>query len=331
MSGFLGPLQEIYNREDVSEIIVDRIDDVYWEQDGKVEESENIFSSEQEIFEVIDSILNSIDRKRDSVENGYADLRLRDGSRVAITLPPVSINGPTILIRKMPPHNIKPEDIIKFKYIDEVGWELCDLLMKKDRNVLLAGNAGCGKTTMANLLIGAIHPDWRVVTAEKVAELETNNRKRTHRLETPTGRQEEFLDLLQKAGKLRADYIVVNELKGAETFEAIKLMKEGYAVLATIMAEAVSDALKHCELYCLMGQYGLGVNEIKYHIASGIDVVIFTERLGNGQRVVSNISSINGINEKGQYDIRPLYVYREEEGDFALTLEGKKILAELKS
>ncbi|MBL6991996.1 MAG: Flp pilus assembly complex ATPase component TadA [Bacteriovoracaceae bacterium] len=192
--------------------------------------------------------------------------------------------------------------------------------------LITAGNAGSGKTSIANLLVEAIDPSWRVVTAEKVAELNTTGRKRTLRLETPRCKQSEMVELIQKAAILRADTLVISELMGAEAFEATKIMREGFSVLATIAAEGASDALKKCELFCLMGQYGIGVDEIKYHVASGVDIVIFQERLKSGKRVVSNISAVEGLDENGRYSLKPLFVYNESESSYETTKEGEKFL-----
>lgn len=327
MSTF-GKLQEIYDNKDVSEIIVDGAHDVYWEQKGEIKESSDLFKDEEDVFFLVESILASVKRKRDSIENGFADLRLEDGTRVAITTAPISINGPSLVIRKLPQHTVTSDDIIKWGAIDNEGWKICEALMKSGKNILMAGNAGSGKTTMTNLLVGAIDPAWRVVTVEKVAELDLGNRKRTLRLETPTANQTELDDLLKKAALLRADTLVINELMGVETFEAVKLMREGYSVLGTMTAEGVSDALKKAELFCLMGQLGIGVNEIKYHVTSGIDAVIFQERLESGKRVVSHMALVNGLNESGQPDLTTLFSYDEVDGKFYTSVEGKKLISD---
>lgn len=326
MSTF-GKLQSIFDNKNVSEIIVDGFDDVYYEDLGKIVQNDRLFSDEAEINTVIESILNSVNRKMSSIKDGFADIRLSDGTRVAITTAPISINGPSLVIRKLPVNNVSPKDIINWGCLDEDGWKICESLMKQGKNVLMAGNAGSGKTTLTNLLIGAVDPEWRVVTVEKVAELDTQKRKRTLRLETPTAQQSELYDLIQKAAMLRADTFVVNELLGAETFEAIKLMREGYSVLGTIMAEGISDALKKCELFCLMGQFGIGINEIKYHVGNGVDAVIYQERLESGKRVVSHIAMIDGLNEDGQYDLDTLYNYDEATGEFFISAQGKKLIS----
>lgn len=326
MSTF-GKLQSIFDNKNVSEIIVDGFDDVYYEESGKIIQNDSLFSNEGEIKEVIDSILGSVNRSSDSIKDGFADLRLGDGTRVAITTAPISINGSSLVIRKLLDNNVSPEDMIKWGCLDEDGWIICESLMKQGKNVLLAGNAGSGKTTLANLLVGAVNPESRVVTVEKVAELDTRKRKRTLRLETPTAQHSEMNDLIQKAAILRADTFVVNELLGSETFEAIKLMREGYSVLGTIMSEGVSDALKKCELFCLMGQFGIGINEIKYHVANGVDAVIYQERLESGKRVVSHIAMIDGLNEDGHYDLDTLYNYDEATNEFFTSAQGKKLIS----
>ncbi len=322
-----GKLQKLYENKDVNEIIVDRFDDVYWEEKGKIKEASDLFKDDGEIRNLIDALLASVNRKADSINNGFADLRLEDGTRVAITTEPISINGPSLVIRKIPEHIVSFDNLRDWKVLNEEGQKICESLMKSGKNVLLAGNAGSGKTTMANVLIDAIDPEWRVVTVEKVAELNTNNRKRTLRLETPTACHTELNDLIKKASLLRADTLVINEFLGPEVFEAIKLMREGYSVLGTIMAEGISDALKKCELFCLMGQLGIGINEIKYHVYSGIDAVIFQERLESGKRVVSHIAKVDGISDRGEPLLTTLFSYDEASDEFHTTAEGKKLIS----
>ncbi|MBK22773.1 MAG: hypothetical protein CME70_02105 [Halobacteriovorax sp.] len=326
MSAF-GKLQHLYENKDISEIIVDRFDDVYWEEKGKINEASDLFKDEKEIFKLIESLLASVNRKTDSIKNGFADLRLGDGTRVAITTAPISINGPSLVIRKLPENSVNFKNLKDWEVLNEEGQRICEALMKSGKNVLLAGNAGSGKTTMANILIDAIDSSWRVVTVEKVAELDTKNRKRTLRLETPTACHTELNDLIKKASLMRADTLVINEFLGSEVFEAIKLMREGYSVLGTIAAEGVSDALKKCELFCLMGQLGIGINEIKYHVHSGIDAVIFQERLESGKRVISHIATVDGISDRGEPLLTTLFSYDEAAKEFYTTAEGKKLIS----
>lgn len=326
MKNLFGPLEDLYNNSDVSEINVDKFDDVYWVESGKIKEADSLFKNSDEIMSLIKNLFTSVKRDVETIENGFADIRLSDGTSIVVVLPPISTNGPSLLIRKIPPMSVSVEDVIKWEAINEDGWKICAKLMEEGKSILHAGNAGCGKTTVANLLIGAINPECRVVTVERVSEIVTDNRKRTLRLETPRGKQSEMADLIKKASLLHADAVVINELMGEEAFEAAKLMREGSSVLATISAEGASDALKKCELFCMMGQYGIGIEEIKYHISSGVDFVIYQERLPSGKRVISNISSLQGIDEMGRYILTPLFVYDESDNSFVTTKEGKKFL-----
>lgn len=325
MKNLFGNIQSLYDNKEVSEIIIDGFNDVYWEANGKVEESETLFQSEDEIKSVAKNLLNSCGRDFNQIQNGFADLRLQDGTRVAITTAPISLNGTSMVIRKMPEGEFTLDDMIKHNVLTDDAKKILEKLMLKGKNVLLAGNAGSGKTTMANQLIKAIDPAWRVVCVEKTAELITN-RKRTLRLETPNAKSSEMHELIKKASLLRADTFVINELTGAETFEALNLMREGNSVLASIMSEGVYDALKKAELFCMMRQYGLGINEVKYHVSSAIDAVIYQERLESGKRVVSNIALVKGLDAKGNYVTSPLFTYDDETEQFQITNEGERFL-----
>lgn len=323
----LGAIQKLYDDKNILEIIVDRYDDVYWESDGKIHEANDLFKSDKEVEKVIENLLNAAGKTSEILEEGFADLRLSDGTRVAIAIAPININGPSFVIRKLPQKEVSAENIKDWNVLNDDGWKICQKLMQEGKRVIMAGNVGSGKTTMTNILISEIDKEWRVVTVEKTAELLTYERKRTLRLETPKAKQSEMRDLIAKAAMLRADTIVINELSGAETFDVINLMRSGYSIVATITSEGVQDALKKAELFCLMGKMGLGLQETQYHVASGIDAVIYQERLSNGKRVVSNIALVDGINDNGNYQTRPLFTYDEDSESFFVTPEGKKFIA----
>jgi pilus assembly protein CpaF len=320
----MGPLSEIFKNKEVSEIIVDSFDDVYWEQSGKILESSDLFKNSEEIFSVIKNIFRSVGRELEE-NQGYADCRLEDGTRVAAVFGSISLNGPALVIRKLPYHNVTLDNLISWNCLDDNGAKLIKKIMQKGKNVVLAGNAGSGKTTMANVIVEQIDPAWRVVTVEKTAEMDFK-RKRTLRLETPNAKQEEMVELLKNAYQLRADYFIVNELVGAEAFESVKFMKEGYSVLATIMAESCLDALKRIELLSMMSSYGFGVEELRHQIASGVQIVINQKRLENGQRKIVGITAIEGLTDDGKYKMKPLYSYDESSESFYLTKEGEKFL-----
>ena len=225
----------------------------------------------------------------------------------------------------MPKQKITFDDLENFKALDTNGRKIIEKLFLKGISILTAGNAGSGKTTLANCMLQAINPIWRVVTVEKTAELQTD-RKRILRLETANSRDDEMSDLVKKAGMFRGDYIVVNELIGPEVFEIVKLGREGYSIMGTISSEGAVDALKKAELLCLMGQYGLGIEHIRFMVSTGFGAVVYQERLNNGKRKVTNISLVEGLDENGKYKLTPLFTYIPEENQFLTTKAGQDFL-----
>lgn len=305
----LGKLNDLYQNPEIMEIFVDGPHDVYWEDREKMTNGEGFFKDNKEVKDLIKDLYKSTGRDSDDLKRGFGDFKLADGTRVAFTLPPISTNGPTLTIRKLPQEKMTVENLLKFGAVNKEGWELCCEIANGKGTVLLAGNVGSGKTTVANLLLDSIDKEMRLITVEKISEVETENRRRTVRLETPHCKQGEMKDLIQVAGKLRADSIYINELMGAETFEALKLMREGNHILAGICADGASDALKRCELYCLMDQPSIGLDEIKYHVANAVDYVIYQERREDGKRVIAHIAKVEGLDEDGRYLLKPLYTH----------------------
>ncbi|MBT3586428.1 MAG: CpaF family protein [Halobacteriovoraceae bacterium] len=320
-----GVLAKYFENPEIHEIIVDAPDDVYWEEKGQIKESASVFKDASEIEAVITSIFASVGRKFEDL-NGYGDCRLEDGTRVAAVLAPLSIKGPALVIRKMPSHHVSFDDLKTWKAIDEDGEKIISKLLLKGKNILMAGNTGSGKTTMTNVMVGAMDPAWRLVTVEKTAELHVD-RKRAVCLETEHASQEELSELIKKSAHLRGDYIVINELLGAEAFEAVKLMRDGPSILATIPAESASGALSRVELLCMMGQYGLGISEVRSMVGSSVEAVVYQERREDGTRKVSHIALVEGLDHNGKYNLKPLFTFDEEDSSFNLTNAGKKFLA----
>jgi pilus assembly protein CpaF len=319
-----GPIAHLFSDDSISEIIIDQKDDVYYEKQGKIENANAVFKSEDEILALILRVFQFTGRTLDA-NFGVADCRLPDGTRVAATNRPISLNGPALIIRKMPKQKLNFSDLENFKAIDASGREILKKLVAKGKSLLVAGNAGSGKTTLANVIIDAINPSWRVVTVEKTATIQTD-RKRILKLETAHSREEEMTELVKKAGLFRADYLVINEFTGPEIFEAIRLAREGFSTMGTIGAESTIDALKKAELLCLMGQYGLGIEQIRFMVSTGFGAVVYQERMSSGKRKVSNISLVDGQDENGRYKLTSLYSYIEEEDRFLTTKAGQDFL-----
>jgi len=323
MTKILGPLEDVYNDNEVSEIFVDSFDDVYIEKNGKIINLENIFKNQNEVELLIEKILASQKKSISDIQNGFTTLTLKDSSRIAITLEAISISSPTITIRKHFRNNFSFDDLKKFKAINEDGQQICEQLLKKDKNILIIGNTGSGKTTLTNIITDLIDKRYRLVTVEQVGELDTSSRKRTIRLRTPNSKNFEMSELISNASKLRVDTMVINELKGKEVYDALNIMSEGVHVISLMAAESVHHAIKKCELLCLSAKMGLNLSQIKYQISQSIDVIIFQERLGNGRRVVTNISTLSDLDQNDDYSLSPLFGYDEDSENFFTTDAGK--------
>lgn len=285
-----GPLWEIYNNEYVHEIIVDKYDDVYYEESGKIINSENAFKNSDAILEMIKS-LAKIAGKTVSSDTLSLNFTIDEFTRVNAVLPPLSVHGPSINLLKLPKRDVSWDDLIKWGAVDEKGKDLIADILTSNKSVLVAGNVGSGKTTLANLLIKTIPKDYRLVTLEKTAELSIN-RKRTARLEAVNHQAEDMVDLVKVASKMRADYLVLNELQGPEVMSFVELLRDGHSGIALISAENVFDSIKRLEFKALSSNFGGSIDDLRYSISQAFDYVIFQERRNDGKRVISRIGEI---------------------------------------
>ena len=317
----LGPLGEIYKIEGVTEIMVDAKDDIYYEANGKIVNSDFKLNDDEEILKIIKNIFKLVGRDVSNIKS-FADCRLMDGTRFVAVFPPVAMGGYSFNLRKMPDKKLSWEELIKFKSITAEGVDLLKNIVSKWKNVLVIGNEGSGKTTILNNLIELIPENFRVVVLEKNANL-LLNRKRLVRLEALDNKIESMPELIKAASLMRADCIVLDELRGEESEGMINLMRNGYSGIISMHAENVLDGLKRLEMKFLAKNYGIDINDVREIIASTVNYVVFQERLPDGQRKMSEISKVEFDNDK--YKITPLYIFDKERKQFFLTCQKDKL------
>ena len=294
-----GPLEPFLNDPTVNDILVNTFDRIYVERNGKLELTEARFKDNSHLKKIIDRIVNRVGRRVDET-TPMVDARLPDGSRVNVIIPPLSIDGPVLSIRKFSKDPLELSDLIRFK---SMPVELGDILQNTVRgrlNILISGGTGSGKTTLLNCLSRFIPNDERIVTIEDAAELQL---KQEHvvRLETRPANLEgkgevAQRDLVRNSLRMRPDRIIVGEVRGSEALDMLQAMNTGHdGSLATIHANTPRDALMRLETMMYMAGFNMTSSSLKRYISSAIDVVVQIARLSDGSRKMISFQEITGM------------------------------------
>jgi pilus assembly protein CpaF len=286
----LGPLEELLGDPAVEEVMVNGPDDVYVERGGRIERTEVRFDSERALRDAIERILAPLGRRVDEL-SPMADARLGDGSRVNVIIPPLSVDGPALSIRRFTAARPDPDELVA---LGTLTTELRDVLaaaVRERRSILISGGTGSGKTTLLNALSAYIDPAERVVTIEDAAELRLRQ-PHVVRLESRPasveGRGEVTIrDLLRNALRMRPDRIVIGEVRGAESLDLLTALNTGHdGALSTVHANSPEDALRRIETLALMAGIGLPHEAIREQVSRGIHLVVHLVRGAEGARKV---------------------------------------------
>ena len=310
----LGPLEELLADESVSEIMVNGPRKVYVERHGKLQLTDLQFMDDASVLAVIERIVSPIGRRIDESQP-YVDARLEDGSRVNAIIPPLSLSGPTITIRKFAKKTLTVEDFIRFGTWTRNAAEFMKACVMLRKNIIVAGGTGSGKTTLLNLLSGFIPTDERIVTVEDAAELRLVQ-PHVIRLEARPPNIEgrgavTIRDLVKNCLRMRPDRIIVGECRGGEALDMLQAMNTGHdGSLTTVHANSPRDVISRLETMVLMSGMELPSRAIREQIASAVDIVIHESRLSDGSRKVVAISEVTGL-EGQQIVMQDIFSFRQ--------------------
>ena len=294
-----GPIQSLLDEENVSEVMVNGPDDVYVEQSGKLVKTNVTFNDDNHVLQVIDRIILPLGRRVDE-DNPTVDARLPDGSRVNAVVPPVSIDGPTITIRKFATEKLSIEQLINFGSITQNMADFLNACVVSRLNTVISGGTGSGKTTLLNILSSFIPSDERIVTIEDAAELQLLQ-DHVVRLETKPPNVEgigavHIRDLVRNSLRMRPDRIIVGEVRGGEALDMLQVMNTGHdGSLTTAHANTPRDALSRLETMALMSGLDMPLKVIREQIASAVDLIVQQSRLKDGSRKVTYITEVAGM------------------------------------
>ncbi|WP_124068341.1 CpaF family protein [Clostridium sp. E02] len=322
----LGALQELVDDPSISEIMVNGANQIFIERGGHMELWDKSFESQEQLEDTIQQIVSQVNRTV-NVSRPIADARLRDGSRVHVVLPPISLDGPAVTIRKFP-EPITMEKLLKLGSVNQESAEFLKIIVEAGYNIFISGGTNSGKSTFLNALSAYIPKDERLVTIEDSAELKITHVPNLVRLETrgSNGEGEGEVgigDLIKASLRMNPSRIIVGEVRGREALDMISAMNTGHdGSLSTGHGNSPKDMLSRLETMVLMGAE-IPLPAVRSQIAAAVDILIHLGRLRDKSRRVLSIVEVEGY-ENGEIGLNPLYQFEEEigRGERKKTVQG---------
>ncbi len=295
----LGPIEPFLKDETITEIMVNGPRQVYIEQKGRLYETDVVFESDEHVMRIIDRIISPLGRRCDESQP-YVDARLPDGSRVNAIIPPLSLVGPVITIRKFAKTPLTVEDLIRFGSLTPELVEFLKACVQARLNMVVSGGTGSGKTTLLNILSSFIPEDERIITIENAAELQLRQEHVITLESRPPnieGKGEVTIrDLVINSLRMRPDRIIVGECRGPEALDMLQAMNTGHdGSMTTLHSNSPRDTLARLETMVLMAGYDLPVRAIREQVARAIDLIVHQERFRDGSRKVVSVTEVQGM------------------------------------
>ena len=323
----LDVLQDLLENPEITEIMVNGTEHIFYEKKGRIYESDRKFCSKEKLNDVIQQMVGANNRMVNE-SSPIVDTRLSDGSRVNIVLSPIAIDGSAVSIRKFPKKPLEMEDLIQLEAISKSAADFLKLLVHARYNIFVSGGTGSGKTTFLNALSQYIPKDERIITIEDSAELQLIEKANLVRLETRNANIEgvtpiTIRDLIRSALRMRPDRIIVGECRGAEALDVLQAMNTGHdGSLSTGHANTCADMISRLETMVLMGM-DLPLTAVRSQIASGIDILVHLGRLRDKSRKVLSITEVSGFSD-GEVVLHELFRFQEA-GTVGSEVEGSLI------
>mgnify|MGYP004442525453 FL=1 len=297
-----GPLSELLEDKDITEIMVNGKDQIYIELNGEIIKDDGIsFINDDHIIRTIQRMIQPLGRTIDTT-NPMVDARLADGSRLNAVIPPLSLKGPVLTIRKFKPELANIEDFLRNGTLTPYMARFLEACVKAKLNIIICGGTGGGKTTLLNVLSSFIGSDERIITIEDAAELKLNQ-EHVISLETRLTNYEgegaiTIRDLVINSLRMRPDRIIVGEVRGKEAFDMLQAMNTGHSgSLTTMHANGPIDALNRLETMILMAGMEIPVKALREYIENAINIVVHIQRLSDGKRKITSICEVDGFKD----------------------------------
>jgi pilus assembly protein CpaF len=321
-----GILDLIMKDENITEVMINGPKDIFIEKQGKLQKLNKEFENERRLEDIVQKIVGMAGREVNQA-NPIVDTRLPDGSRVNVVLPPISMHGATVTIRKFSKTPMTVEQLLKYKSITLEVAKFLEVLVKAKYNIFICGGTGSGKTTFLNAVSNFIPKDERVITIEDSAELQIVEIDNLVSLETrnanASGSGEITIrDLIKSSLRMRPERIIVGEVRGGEALDMLQAMNTGHdGSLSTGHANSTKDMLSRLETMVLQGAAGLPLEAIRQQIASALDIIIHLSRLRDKSRKTMEITEVCGYKD-GEIILNPLYVFEEDENSTLMKVSG---------
>lgn len=323
-----GPLEDLLADDAVTEIMVNSATQIYMEKAGKPQLSKVVFSSNQQLMNVIERIVMPLGRRIDE-KSPYVDARLPDGSRVHAIIPPLAIRGPTLTIRKFPKFRMTWQDLVKYGSMTQEIADFLRLCIESRLNIVVSGGTGSGKTTLLNVLSNFIPATERIITVEDSAELQLGQ-EHVVRLETrPKNIEGEgevtIRDLVRQTLRMRPDRIIVGECRAGEALDMLQAMNTGHdGSLTTIHANTPRDCIARLETLVLMAGMSLPAKAIREQTAAAVHLIVQQTRLSDGSRKVTYITEVVGM-QGDIVSLQDIFIYKQEGLDKRRKVIGKYV------
>ena len=314
----LGPLEDMLANKEISEIMVIGPDKIYFEQGGKIKKSDITFSEDRQVLNVIERIVAPIGRRIDE-KTPYVDARLSDGSRVHAIIPPCSLEGCTITIRKFPENRLGYKDLIEFGSMTQEMADFLRIAVEGKRNIVVSGGTGSGKTTLINVLGGFIQSNERIITCEDSAELDFPQ-EHVVRLETrpPTLEGDGEVDircLVKQTLRMRPDRIVVGECRGGETLDMLQAMGTGHdGSMTTVHSNNPRECIGRLETLVQYAGSAISPKAIREMIANSVHMIVQQSRLEDGTRKITHITELGGM-QGDVVVLQDIFIFQQREID----------------
>jgi pilus assembly protein CpaF len=318
----LGPLEAFLRDPSISDILVNRYNQVYIERDGKLEDTSAVFRDDKHLLQIIERIVSAVGRRIDE-SSPMVDARLQDGSRVNAIIPPLALDGPALSIRRFRTDRLGAQDLVTRDSLTQPMLDFLKAAVSARLSVMVSGGTGAGKTTLLNVLSGFISDNERVITIEDAAEL-TLRQRHVVRLETRPPNIEgkggvRQRELVINALRMRPDRIIVGEVRGEEALDMLQAMNTGHeGSLTTIHANSPRDALYRLDTMVAMANLNLPDKAIRQQVSSALNVIVQISRMSDGSRKVVGISEITGM-EGEVITMQDLFVFERS----GISAEGR--------